>query len=284
MSKWKQELNQLSLTKMQKEKMKQIVKQPLPKSTKNKSFVPIITPAFVLLALLLVWLEVTPTGNSIHTATTDAEKTTNIMTKEVIILLTFTMLLHTGAYLSVMFVALKVKRMQKYSIFRSLQYKIQHKQLWLILACIFSTTLAIVFIVLNTTNVVMILQILVVVLLWVNICCWQLLSTRDNERSVCPHCGVVYSRKEIWKKSFYGKFEKCSSCGEGAYVDRKKSQANFAIIYMGIPIAMFITNFGIPVWLSICYVIAYIVFTLIYIFPYTTYFTKESEEQQPPLW
>ena len=284
MSKWKQELNRLSLTEMQKEKMKQLVKQPLPQSSKRNSFVPIIAPMFVLLAIVFIWLQVSSPGNDVKTATNDIVRTTNVMTKGVIGLLTITMLLHVGAYLSVMFVALKVKRIEKFKVFRWLKYKIQHKQLFVIIACICMTTLMIVAVVLYAKNVVILLQIILVTLLWVNICCLQLLFTKDNERSICPHCGVAYSRREIWKKSFYGHFEKCSSCGKGAYVDRKKSQGNFLTIYMGGMVGMFITNLGIPIWLGICYIVTYTVFAVIYIGPYTTQFTKESDDQQPPLW
>lgn len=283
MSKWKQELNRLSLTEMQKEKMKQIAKQPLPQPSKQKSFVPIIAPAFVLLAIVFIWLQVSPSpGNDFKTATNDIVTTTNVMTKEIVVLLTFTILLHTGAYLSVMFVALKVKRMEKFTAFRWLKYKIQHKQLLLIIACICMTTLLIVVIVLYAKNVVILLQILLMAFLWVNLCFWGILGTRDNERSICPHCGVVYSRKELWKKSFYGKFENCSSCGEGAYVDRKKSQGNSGFLIM--PSVILMTNFGIPIWLSICFIIFYLIFLFRYIYPYAFQFTKESDDQQPPLW
>ena len=284
MSKWKQELNRLSLTEIQKEKMKQIVKKPLPQRPKEKSFVPIIAPTFVLLAIIFIWLQVSPPGSDFKTSTTDIVKTNNVMTKEVIILLTFTMLLHAGAYLSVMFVALKVKRIEKFKAFRWLKYKIQYKQLFVIIACICMTTLMIVAIVLYAKNVVILLQILLMILLLINTCFWQLFSVRHNERSRCPHCDAVCSRKEIWKKSFYGKFEKCSSCGEGSYVDRKKSQPNFVIMFWGIWIPIFVTNYGVPIWLSICYMVVYIAIILIYIYPYTLQFTKESEEQQPPLW
>ena len=94
---WKQELEQLKLTDVQKERMTARVKQPSIK--RKKSFVPIIGPAFVILALFSIWLTIQPQTNY-KTASQDTMKEIMFqpLNLEIILWITATLILMMSSY------------------------------------------------------------------------------------------------------------------------------------------------------------------------------------------
>ena len=52
----------------------------------------------------------------------------------------------------------------------------------------------------------------------------NLKDTRKRKQSHCPHCQVPFTRKQIWRKSFMAYREKCDECKQPIYLERRAAQ------------------------------------------------------------
>ena len=279
---WKDELERLQLTDIQKTRM--IAHVHSGGKRKKKSFVPIIGPAFVILALFLIWLTIQP-GTNYKTASQDTAKELLFqpLNLEIILWITATLILMMGSYTLFILNCLKVKRWQHRPVIRKVQRMFKFpKMIWLVLSVLLLQ--AIVWIgafylpyrLLFVQGMFSIFFIAMMLLI-------QIYLTRDLFKAHCPHCGEVFTKKQARKKATNAFKETCDECGELIYPDRKVAQKQ-APFYMIAPICIALQWTGIhgvyPV--SILFITG--ISTIFLIVPYTTQFTKESDDQQPPLW
>ena len=279
---WKQELERIKLTDLQKERMKARIKRPSIK--RRKSFVPIIGTAFVILALFSIWLTIQPQTNY-KTASRDTVKELLFQPPnlEIILWLTATLILMMGSYTLFILNCLKVKRWQHRSVIQKVQrmFKLP-KLIWLVLSVLLFQ--AIVWIgALYLPYRLLFVQGMFSVFLIALILLIQIYLTRDLFQPHCPHCGEVFTKKQARKKATMAYKETCDTCGGRIYPDRKVVQKQ-GTFYMIAPICIALQWTGIhgvyP--LSILFITG--LSTIFLIAPYTTQFTKESDDQQPPLW
>ena len=131
---WKQELDQIKLTDVQKERMAERIKQPSIK--RRKSFVPIIGPAFIILALFSIWLTIQPQTNyKIASPNTGKELLFQSLNLEITLWVTATLILMMGSYTLFIINCLKVKRWQRRPVIQKVQRMFKFpKIIWLVLS------------------------------------------------------------------------------------------------------------------------------------------------------
>ena len=279
---WKQELEQIRLTDVQKERMKERIKQPSIK--RRKSFVPIIGPAFVILALFSIWLTLQPQTNY-KTASRDTvrELLFQPLNLEITSWIVATLLLMMGSYTLFILNCLKVKRWQHRPVVQKVQRMLNLPNLiWLVLSVLllqaivwigaFYLPFRLVF-VQGMFSIFLIALILLI----------QIYLTRDLFQPHCPHCGEVFTKKQARKKATMAYKETCDTCGELIYPDRKVVQKQ-GMFYMIAPICIALQWTGIHNMYPFSILFITVLATFFLIVPYTTQFIKESDDQQPPLW
>lgn len=279
---WKRELDQLHLTEIQKERIIDHVKTG---EKKKKSYVAVILPAFVALAIFLIWLSVQPSSTiQIQQTASPLETTREAISIEEIIWLTLTLLLIMSAYTLAVISLLTVRRWQNHTfVLRLVEFLKSYRIIWIIIILLgFSLTITIIASRLESPSVF--LQFFFVIFLFINTSFIQILLTRNERRAHCPHCHVQLTNKEMLKKSFIIYDALCNSCNEKMYYDRKKNQSTYLIQFLGVPVCVLMPSVGIPFYLMIIYFVFYSIFTIGYLFPYIVGFSTQSEEQQPPLW
>lgn len=279
---WKQELEQLKLTDVQKERMKERIKQPSIK--RRKSFVPIIVPAFVMLTIFLIWLNVQPQTNY-KTANQDTMEKLMFqpLNLEMTLWITATLILMIGSYTFLILNCLKVKRWQHRPVVQKVQRIFKSpKMIWLVLSVLLLQ--AVVWVgAFYLPYRLLFVQGFFSIFLIATILLTQIYLTRDLFQAHCPHCGEIFTKKQARKKAINAFKETCDECGERIYPDRKVVQKQ-ASVYLIAPICTALQWTGIHV----VYMFSILVITGICLFffitPYLTQFTKESDDQQPPLW
>ncbi|WP_431029815.1 hypothetical protein [Lysinibacillus sp. LZ02] len=280
--KWQQELNKMKLTPLQKERVKERVKQP--SVNRRKSFVPIIGPAFGMLAVFLIWLNIQD-GTNYKTASQDIKKeiTYQSLNLEITLWVTATLVLLMASYVLFILNCLKVKRWQHSPFIQKVQLMLKS---WKIIWLVFSVLLlqAIVWLgVFYLPYRLLFVQAIFSIFLITLILLLQIYWTRDLLQAHCPHCGEVFTRKQARKKATMAFRETCDACGELVYPDRKVTQKQ-APFYLIAPICITLQWTGIHGVYTLGILIITAIFSVFFIAPYMTQFTKESEEQQPPLW
>ena len=279
---WKQELEQIKLTDVQKERMAERIKQPSIK--RRRSFVPIIGPAFVILALFSIWLTIQPQTNY-KTASQDTMKELIFqpLNLEITLWVTATLILIMSSYTLFILNCLKVKRWQHHPVIQKVQCMFKFpKMIWLVLSVLLLQAIVWLgafylpyrlFFVQGMFSVFFIALILLI----------QIYLTRDLFQPHCPYCGEVFTKKQARKKATMAYKETCDTCGGLIYPDRKVVQKNGAF-YLIAPMCIALQWTGIhSVYpLSILFITGLSMIFLVA--PYTTQFTKESDDQQPPLW
>lgn len=278
---WKRELDRLHLTEIQKERMIDHVKAG---KKKKKSYVGVVLPAFVALALFSIWLPVQP-DHAVQQTASLIETTREGSSVEGIIWLALTLILMMSAYTLAVVSLLKVKRWQSSKfVHRVLVFFKSYRIIWIIISLLL-ISFAIAVIAPRLESPTAFLQVLFILFLFANTSFIQILLTRNEQRARCPHCESELTNKEILKKSFMFFDARCNTCHEKMYYDRKKNQRMYLIQVLGMPFCLLLMPIvGIPFYLMGIYSILYIVFTVGYILPYTVRFSAQSEEQQPPLW
>lgn len=277
---WKRELDQLHLTGTQKERMIDHVKSG---KKKRKSYVAVILPAFVLLALFSGWLALQPSSTVQQTAA-PLKTSSETISMEEIIWLTFTLLLMMSAYTLAVISLLQVRRWQNIMFVQRLTgFLKSYRIVWIIISLL-GFGIAMTMIASRLENPVAFLQFFLIIFLFINTSFIQILLTRNERRAHCPHCKTELTNKEMLKKSFMIYDARCNTCNKKMYYDRKKNQSMYLIQVLGVPLCLLMPNIGIPFYLIGVYATLYFTFTFGYLFPYTIRFSTQSEEQQPPLW
>lgn len=277
---WKRELDQLHLTEIQKQQMIDRVKSG---KKQKKSYVSVILPAFVLLAMFSGWLALQP-STAIQQTAAPVETINEAISIEEIIWLTLTLLLMMSAYTLAVVSLLKVKRWQNAAfVQRLIGFLKSYRIIWVIISLL-GFGFAMTQVASDLKDPIKFLQFFFVIFLFANTSFIQILLTRNEQRAHCPHCGIELTNKEMLKKSFMIYDAKCNTCKKKMYYDRKKNQSSYLIQALWMPICLLMPSVGISFYLMIIYFVLYAVFTFGYLFSYTIRFSTQSEEQQPPLW
>lgn len=266
----------LKMSEQKKREMIQAVKHGTVR--KQRSYVGIVAPMFVMLALLL--FVITGQGNTTSNITSGSSINTEEITqavnfKDLLILWTVSLVFLMIAYVQFLILARRPTRLLNYRLFRWANAAFHTWKLALIGSVPF-LWMAIETLVLAFFPYELVAQFFVVVLLLINVFLVQLKIVKDRQRSTCPHCGVELTTKEIFMN------KKCGVCGNSRFRKVQNSIQEF-IATTGALIIMFFPFFQISLIYIILYTIAYIFFTIKYILPYLYTYQKE-DEIPPPLW
>lgn len=275
--KWNEELQQLKLSPGQKEKMKAAMHDKLPV---KKSYVHVIFPAFVAVALLLfMW---GPDVPSSVTATTSYELFDGI-TLRIVIWLTFTQVLLVIAYIFGIFSIRHVKRWDDKPIVQKLRMLFSTWQgnvlgtfvLLALMAFCWGFTMALPHTIVAEAFFTLAFFCASATLL--------LYMTRNAYTTACPHCHAPFSRTQIVKLSFKAN-PTCPSCAQTMINDPKYAAVSSAT-YTWIPALMLLQYTSLYYWYVVFLFIAIGTFIVLYIVPYSIrYIEYDENDLPPPLW
>ena len=232
----KQRLEPIRLTKAQKQQMVANAKRP---SKKEKSYIPVILPAFLILSIFFVSISFAPDSWTLQptTASTGSESPfQNISLAVVLWSVASSMELIMIYYIAKACIANTKRwqtneRVQEWNAFLSkpIQPKIA---VFITLLLLWAGT--IYFASLWYSQLIFVILSVVLVTLWV------LYDAREREQSHCPHCKTPFTRKQIFRKTYMPYREKCDSCQKIIYLEGNATQSTMR--YALIPLA--------PIWLQ----------------------------------
>lgn len=246
---------------------------------KQRSYVGIVAPMFVMVALLL--LVIIGQGNTTSNITSGSSinvkeiitKNTNF--KDLLLLWIVSLVFLMLAYVQFLMLARRPMRLLNYRLFKWANAAFHTWEMALIGSVPF-LWMAVETLVIAFFPYEIVAQFFVVVLLLINVFLVQLKVVKDRQRATCPHCGVELTNKEIFMN------KKCGVCGNSRFRKVQNSIQEF-IATFGPIFIMFFPFFQISLIYVILYMIAYLFFTIKYILPYLNTYQKE-DEIPPPLW
>lgn len=275
---WKEELEQIRLTDRQKNNMKQAMHE---KKRSTHRFVPVVLPAFMMMVLFVFWTIADPSTVNEHTGTQASTEEPSEMTVELFTFTLVTEILVGLAFGLSIIIVNKVPRLQRYSFWRFIAKLSTRKWLIVYIVALVVAILGIVWFVFNTSSPIPTLTWIMLIALFIDISLLQLWLIRNKKRSSCPHCGEPIPMKSFLK--IYN--NQCSDCGGKFYFDRTDSARSFFTYYLSFGVAPFLNMFmEISIWQLICFMVPTVIFAIVCIIPYTTYYEKDEGDLPPPLW
>ena len=231
----KERLVHIGLTEAQKAKIKFNAKN---QTKKQRSFVPIILPAFILLSvffiMLNVWSSNLPTPNA-----TDVKSSSNNI-KTLMDQLSLPIILWSVANSVLMLLTYHYFKKSVTSVIRwRSNARIQEWHAFLqkpYLSKLFVLTgIALLWIgtVLFSNNL-WYSQTVYVILLIAFITLTSIYESRNRQWSKCPHCQTKLTRKQIQQKSFIPFREKCDACQQLIYIDPRESQNKMGLYLVAL--------------------------------------------------
>lgn len=280
-SEWKNELDQLTLTKSKKE---QIINRIQLHNHHEKMQIswkyPFVLTTFIALMFTFVLINVSSDNTSYKTASGEQFESFSMPNIEILlwglgffilvsisIILTSTTVIQTARWNEVYFVQW-FKKM------------VGTKSKWIVLHSCISFIFLLLTLFLVGNELLLVLKTGIIIFLLVTNCFIYLWSIRKYRRSCCPHCQHPFTRKELMKLTWSNYKLQCFNCGEKIYLSAKSSKAfswvvivpfltHFPLFFLGFPYAVISFSFLVTV-----------TFYSLYITNYTTIYSKEDE----PLW
>lgn len=231
----KQRLETIQLTKTQKQQMIANAKRQ-PK--KQRSYIPIILPAFIALSVFFIMTSVS--SNSWTIQQTTASTNNQFMFDHLSLAIILWSVVSSTELMIIYYVA-------KACIARTGRWqtneKIQEWNAFFSKPLLPKFVLFIAFVLLWVGTVcfasLWYSQLIFVILSVVLITFLILNDARDRVKSHCPHCHVPFTRKQIWRKSFMAYREKCDECKELIYLERHTAQVSIMYTFSTfIPITL----------------------------------------------
>lgn len=275
--KWQQELQQMKLSTEQKEQMKAAMYKELPV---KKSYVHVIFPTFVAVALLLfIWGPDAP--SSLSTAAN--YELFDGITLRIVIWLTVSQLLLVISYMLSIFCIRNIKRWQHKSHIQKLRVLFSTWQ-GNVLGTF--TLLAIMVLMWGTTLIVphsLVAEGFFTVAFLLFVMTLTTYMTRNAFETKCPHCDMPFSRTQLVKLGFKTE-PKCPSCKQSMVNDPKYAAVSSAT-YTWIPALMLMQYTTLYYWYVVFLFVAIGLFIILYIVPYSVHYVQHDDRDlPPPLW
>lgn len=270
----KERLAHIQLTEAQKAKIKNASKNPL---KQQRSFVPVVLPAMLLLSVAFIVLTVGSGGTSnISKEITSSSSPfyLNKLTLPVTLWSVANSLLIVFSYRLLKKNLKTVPRWQHSANLQELHaflYKPILPRIVLILAISLLWIGALVFsngLFFAQTSFIPLINLFIVMLLF--------RRTSEKQWSTCPHCGVRLTRMQILRKSFVPFRERCDTCKRLIYVSHKDSQS---IIYALPTSALGLHNlFSLHLVLTIIFIFSAVSAIYYFNIPYMMSFSDKEEK------
>ena len=257
----KQRLEPIQLSKAQKQQMIANAKRQ-PK--KQRSYIPIILPAFIALSVFFIMISIAP--NSWTFQQTTASTNNQSMLQHLSLAIILWSVVGSIELIIIYYVA---KACIAHTVRWQTNEKIQEWNAFLSKPVLSKIVLFIAFVLLwiGTFYFTSLwFSQLIFVLLSVLLITFSILNgARNHKQSHCPHCHEPFTRKQIFRKTFMAYREKCDECKKPIYSERKATQNS--IMYAFIPL--------IPIWLHdlVALQFVYVLLFSILLMISLTYFT-----------
>ena len=269
----KQRLEPVRLTENQKRKILANAKKPV---AKQRSYIPIILPSFIVLAFFFVMVSVSPSGFVLFNQTAASQNEGSLFEG-----LSFAEIAWSVVS-SVMLIAIYI--VAKRCIAETKRWKTNarvqevHAFLQKPLQPKMTVVIGIIVIWIGTIYFSSLwYSQLVFVLLGVPLFTLIILyEARDYNKSCCPHCQVPFTRKQIMKKTYMAFRETCDSCKKPIYLDRHVMTSFLLLPILPVSGSWLHSLFDlkmlyVPVWIGL------IIASLIYfILPLVVQFTDKD--------
>lgn len=228
----KQRLEPVRLTETQKRKIVANAKKPV---AKQRSYIPIILPSFIVLALFFIMISISPNGFVLFNQTTASNKDHALF--EGLSFAEVAWSVVSSAMLIAIYIVAKrciahTKRWKTNARMQEVHAFLQKPLLPKV-----AVAIGIVVIWIGTVYFSSLwYSQLIFVLLAVILATFSVLNDlRDYNKSSCPHCHVPFTRKQILKKTYMAFRETCDGCKKPIYLDR--SIARNSLIMFLLPVS-----------------------------------------------
>ncbi|MGN7477782.1 MazG nucleotide pyrophosphohydrolase domain-containing protein [Solibacillus silvestris] len=240
---------------------------------KQRSYIPIILPAFIMLTAFFVMINISPNGWSFLNSTIASTNSESIFEGLTLAEMGWSVV----SSIELIFIYILAKKVIRHTDHWKANGRVQELYAFLekpILpkAAVF---LGLIFIWAGTVYfssfwysqlIFVLLSVLFITLIVLKDIC-------NHEQSCCPHCQTLFTRKQIFSKTYMAYREKCDSCQKPIYLERRSSLNK--IPYFVLPL--------IPIWLNslhFAYVLlfsALMVISLTYFYvPFMVLFTDKD--------
>lgn len=268
----KQRLEPVRLTEAQKRKIVANAKKPV---EKHRSYIPIILPSFIVLALFFIMISISPNGFVLFNQTTASN---NLVLFEGLSFAEVAWSVVSSAMLIAIYIVAKrciahTKRWKTNARVQEIHAFLQKPLLPNI-----AVAVGIVVIWIGTVYFSSLwYSQLIFVLLGVTIVTLSILNEAcDYNKTRCPHCYVQFTRKQIVKKTYMAFREKCDSCKKPIYLNRYAKVGFWSSPILPITGFWLESSFGlkiyyVPLWIGL------MIASLIYfILPLVVQFTDKD--------
>ena len=231
----KQRLEPIQLSKAQKQ---QIIANAKRQPKKQRSYIPIILPAFIALSVFFIMISITPNSWTFQqtTASTYNQSMFDHLSLAII-------LWSTVSSIELIIIYLVAKACIAHTVRWRTNEKIQEWNAFFSKPVLPKVVLFIAFVLLwigtfcfaslwYSQLIFVILSVALITFLILN-------DARDRVPAHCPHCHVPFTRKQIWSKSFMAYREKCDECKQLIYLERHSTQGSIMYTFLTfIPITL----------------------------------------------
>ncbi|MER1999363.1 MAG: hypothetical protein ABS882_06280 [Lysinibacillus sp.] len=272
MDKLKLRLEPLKLSEEQKHKIMQQAEYP----KKKFVFTPFIMPAFVAIALLLIAMNVLPAGE-MKKSTGQLLFTEQAFPTRYYVLMILSTIEVIVAYILLRLTLAKTKRWKNRAIMQELYALCVKLPLALfVLAIIIGLMWFGLYYFADRLYVEIIFSVWTYCLIFII----SLHDLRDMSRTVCPHCGVKYTRREIIVKASMQFRERCKSCKQLVYLT-KNSKRQLLVLFFWPVMPIWIGNFAsLYDSVAMVFCVVNIVTLVVFYIPILTEFTKENTDPE----
>lgn len=273
-NKWKEEYNQIKMTTMQKNKLK----QSLTVKRQERSFVPIILPLFIVVGLFLFGLS--QQQNGLTTANENQSLTSHeAISLQLIVTFVGGIILVMIAYMMLIAISRKPGRLVQYKVFRYFHQQMEQKKPWLLIVLPLIVLLIVSMLTFSSARSIELLEWIILLFIFVDVALLLFMLTKNNTRACCANCDVEFTVKEILIA------KQCTICGEKKVRDPKNSSnhINFLVMLILITVMSLTSWTPLPLWGIAIFVVGFLFFSIFTISPYVEKYQKDTGVD-PPLW
>lgn len=235
----KQRLQPIRLTEEQKRKIITNAKKP---PVKQRSYIPIILPAFIVLTAFFIMITISPNSWTLIPKTTASNSSESIFDGLSFAEVAWSII----SSIELIFIYILAKKVMSHTKHWKTNMRVQEVYAFLVKPLLpkMITFVSLIFIWAGTVyfSSLWYSQLIFVLLTVPLFTLFLLNNARNSEPACCPHCKIVFTRKQIWDKSYMPYREKCDTCNKPIYIERKHYQNTVMTII--IPLFPFwISNF-----------------------------------------
>lgn len=269
----KERLEPVRLTETQKTRILVNAKKP---TAKQRSYIPIILPSFIVLAIFFVIISVSSNSFVLLKQSTASQNEGTLF--EGLSFAEIAWSVVSSAMLIAIYIVTKrciahTKRWKTNARVQEVHAFLQRPVLPKV-----AVGIAIVVIWIGTVyfSSLWYSQLIFVVLAVILATCCVLNAVRDYNKTSCPHCHVPLTRKQIFKKTYMAFRETCDSCKMPIYLDRKTAANFFTLFLLPISGIWFVDSFGLKIQYVPLWIILMITSLIYFYMPLMFQFTEKD--------